>query len=206
MVPDMKSVDNIYLVLGFLVPGLIMTWVRAQFTTGRISLPKEALLVYLAQSVAYYAFVLPAVEFVVERSPGYGRAAGWILLVFAGPAILGLALGLNARHGFARSLLGRLKLPVIHVMPTAWDWKFAANRSHWVLVTLKDGTRFAGIFGAASFASSDPAERDLYLEKVYDLDDDDNWIDRGEKGALLVAGEIRSVEFLPDTKGTENVE
>ncbi len=206
MLPDMKSVENIYLLLGFLVPGLIMTWVRVQFTTGRVPPAKEALLAYLAQSVAYYALVLPAVEFVVDRPPGYGRAAAWFLLVFGGPALVGLALGLNARQGLTRSFLGRLRLSVIHVMPTAWDWKFAANQVHWVLVTLKDGTRFAGIFGADSFASSDPAERDLYLEKVYDLDDANNWIDRGEKGVLLTAGEIRTVEFLPETKGTEDVE
>jgi hypothetical protein len=63
--PDMKSVDNVYLVLGFLVPGLIIIFVRAQFTTGRIPPHKEALLTYLTLSVIYYAFVLPAVAFVL---------------------------------------------------------------------------------------------------------------------------------------------
>ena len=42
----------------------------------------------------------------------------------------------------------------------------------WVLVTLKDGTRFAGYCGPQSFISSDPAEHDMYIEQTYDLDAD----------------------------------
>ena len=29
--PDLKSLDNLYLILGFLVPGLIALFVRSQF-------------------------------------------------------------------------------------------------------------------------------------------------------------------------------
>ena len=62
----------------------------------------------------------------------------------------------------------------------------------WVLVTLKDGTRFAGYCGPDSFMSSDPAERDLYIQWVYDLDDEDGWRSRGETGLLIAGGEINT--------------
>ena len=65
----------------------------------------------------------------------------------------------------------------------------------WVLVTLKDGTRFAGFCGPDSFISSDPAERDLYIQWVYDLDDEDGWRSRGETGLLVAGGEISTIEF-----------
>ena len=71
--------------------------------------------------------------------------------------------------------------------------------SQWVLVTLKDGTRFAGFCGPESFMSSDPTERDIYIERIYDVDDQNNWSSRREKGVLITAGEIQTIEFWPHT-------
>ena len=68
----------------------------------------------------------------------------------------------------------------------------------WVLVTLKDGTRFAGYCGTESCMSSDPTERDIYIESVYDLTDDNVWTPRGENGVLITAGEVQTIEFWPD--------
>ncbi len=45
--------------------------------------------------------------------------------------------------------------------------------------------------------SSDPAERDIYIQWIYDIDDNNNWSRRGENGLLIAAGEIRTVEFWP---------
>lgn len=47
---------------------------------------------------------------------------------------------------------------------------------HWILVTFKDSTRVAGYCGRESFISSDPSERDIYIERVYDVDDNGTWI------------------------------
>jgi hypothetical protein len=200
--PDLNSLDAIYLALGFLVPGLVMVFVRAQFTTGRIPPPKDSLLTYLALSVVYYAFLLPAVGPVLRIEAGYFKALAWLVMVFVGPALLGLLLGLNARHGYARSLFRRLGLATVHVMPTAWDWKLGGADAHWVMVTLKDGTRFSGFFGAVSFASSDPTERDLYIEQVYDVDDENQWTPKPGCSVLIAAGEIQTIEFWPDRKET----
>ena len=67
----------------------------------------------------------------------------------------------------------------------------------WVLVTLKDGTRFAGFCGDESFMSSDPSERDIYIQWTYDIDDQNNWSSRGENGVLIAAGEVQTIEFWP---------
>ena len=82
-------------------------------------------------------------------------------------------------------------------MPTAWDWKFGNMDNEWVLVTLKDGTRFAGFCGAQSFISSDPAERDIYVQWIYDIDDNHHWQSRGETGVLITSGEVKTIEFWP---------
>ena len=200
-VPDLKSLDNLYLILGFLVPGLIVLFVRSQFITGRRPPHAAALLSYLTVSIIYYALALPLVDFVLSiQEPGYLKALAWFGLVFVGPAIFGLLLGINIQQGLLRRFLRWCRLNPIHVMPTAWDWKFGGMKDEWVLVTLKDGTRFAGFCGQHSFISSDPTERDIYIQWIYDIGDNNKWSPRGDTGVLIAAGEIRTVEFWPYKK------
>ncbi len=200
-VPDLKSLDNLYLILGFLVPGLIVLFVRSQFITGRRPPHAAALLSYLTVSIIYYALALPLVDFVLSiQEPGYLKALAWFGLVFVGPAIFGLLLGINIQQGLLRRFLRWCRLNPIHVMSTAWDWKFGGMKDEWVLVTLKDGTRFAGFCGQHSFMSSDPTERDIYIQWIYDIGDNNKWSPRGDTGVLIAAGEIRTVEFWPYKK------
>ncbi len=146
--PDLQSFDNLYLVLAFLVPGLIALFVRSQFVTGRRPPHAATLLSYLTVSVIYYALALPFADSVMAiQEPGYEKALAWFGLVFAGPALFGLLLGINIQKGPLRRFLRWCGLNPVHVMPTAWDWKFGGMRVQWVLVTLKDGTRFAGFCG-----------------------------------------------------------
>ncbi len=196
--PDLKSLDNLYLILGFLVPGLIALFVRSQFVTGRRPPHAAALLSYLTVSVIYYALALPFADSVMAiQAPGYPKALAWFGLVFAGPALFGLLLGINIQQGLLRRFLRWCRLNPVHVMPTAWDWKFGGMREQWVLVTLKDGTRFAGFCGQNSFMSSDPAERDIYIQWIYDIDENNKWSARGENGVFIAAGEISTIEFWP---------
>ena len=198
--PDLTSLENLYLILGLLVPGLVVLFVRSQFVTGRRPPHAEELLSYLTISAVYYALVLPFVDFVLSvHEPGYFKVLAWFTLIFVGPATLGLLLGINIQKDVLRRGLQWCGLNPVHVMPTAWDWKFGGMTNQWVLVTLKDGTRFAGFCGQESFISSDPTERDIYIQWIYDIDEQDNWSSRGEKGVLLVGGEIQSIEFWPYT-------
>ena len=198
--PDLKSLDNLYLILGFLVPGLIVLFVRSQFVTGRSPSHSAALLSYLTVSVIYYALALPFVDLVLSiHKPDYGKALAWFTLIFVGPAALGLLLGINVQKNLFRRVLQRCRLNPVHVMPTAWDWKFGGMTNQWVLVTLKDGTRFAGFCGSESFMSSDPTERDIYIQWIYDINDENNWSPRGENGVLIAAGEVQTIEFWPHT-------
>jgi len=196
--PDLKSIDNIYLILLFIVPGLIIVWVRSLFITGRVPSTKEAILPYLALSVTYYAVVLPIVEYVLSfREPGHEKALAWFGLVFVGPFFVGFILGIVAQYGWVRTFLRWMRLHIVHNIPTAWDWKFTNMPAQWVLVTLKDGTKFYGFCGANSFMSSDPKERDLYVERIYDVNDQNEWTSRGDNGVLISGGEVRSIEFWP---------
>ena len=211
MLPILKYFDNIDMIIVFLAPGLIILFVRSQFITGRQPHDLTAILSYLAVSIIYYALVFPVIELVpTVQEVGYQKAIAWIFLVFVGPGVLGFVLGIAAQkellYRFLRQnrFLRRLRLNPVHTMPTAWDWKFATGNQQRMLVTLKDGKYFAGLYGDKSFTSSDPAERDIYIQQIYDLDEGDNWMPRGENGVLISADEIQSIEFLPLLRGGDN--
>ncbi len=187
------SLNSLYLILLFIVPGFIALSVRSQFVTGRtLSENKASLLSYLTISVIYGALVLP---FVDPELIGKSKLV-WFSLVFVGPIFLGLLLGINIQKDLVRRLLNRFGLYPVHAIPTAWDWKFSSMPEQWVLVTLKDGTRFAGFYGAQSFTSSSPDERDMYIQWVYDINEDGTLsLPDNERGVLISAGEIRTIEF-----------
>ena len=198
--PGFTTLGNLYLIVGFLAPGLIVLFVRSQFVTGRIT-PNLGVGPYVIVSVVYYALAYPFVELVLSiPEPGLWKVLGWFGLILVGPATLGLLLGVNIQKDLFRRALQRCGLNLVHAIPTAWEWKFGAMPPQWVLVTLKDGTRFAGYCGPDSFMSSDPTERDMYIEQIYDLDDDDNWINVGRKEVLVTSGEVQTIEFWPCTE------
>jgi hypothetical protein len=64
------------------------------------------------------------------------------------------------------------------------------------MAVLKDGTKWIGYLGPNSFTSTDAEERDIYIEHVYNLGDDDVWTPRGSS-VLIAHGEIQSLEFWP---------
>ena len=196
--------DYLYLALTFLVPGLIVLFVRSQFVTRRNMARPADFLPYLTVSIFYYACVYVVVypfahfdAFIAWMHEPGSKVLAWFVLIFLGPALLGGVLGINVQKDWFRGFLQRFGLNTIHALPAAWDWKFSKAGYSYVLVTLKDGTRFAGLLGSDSFISSDPAERDIYIQWTYDIDRDNNnkWIPRDGNGVLIAAGEIRTVEF-----------
>jgi|SRR5665213_691398 len=194
--PTVDSIKNIELVLVFMVPGLVALYARSQFLTGRLPELKEAAPSYLALTLVYYALTYPFFTYVTAINvDGPWRAAMWFGLIFIGPIIFGSLLGITASRGFIRTILSKFGFRVVHPMPTAWDFKLSDDAEQYVLVKLKDGTKFAGIFGGHSFASSDPNERDLYLERVFDLSRNNEWKARKGNGVWLIGKEIQSIEF-----------
>lgn len=193
----LSNLDAIYAALAFLVPGFVLSAVRNQFITGQERQGSEQLIRFLTFSAincAAFGWVLYLA--ISAYAPPAVKAAAWLFVVLIAPVLLGLLSGAAAQKGWARKVCQWLKLQPVHVMPTAWDYKFAATGGEWVIVTLKDGTRFSGWFGAASFSSSDAKERDLYLQAVFDVDNANVWHPTG-KSVLIGHGEIRTVEFIP---------
>lgn len=135
----------------------------------------------------------------------------WLWVGLIAPMGLGLLVGWMANRAAGRNqvgnrLLGLLGLSFVNPIPTAWDFKFSKAGSRWVLVTLKDGSRVAGLWGEKSFASSFAGERDLYLQRTYlvSAEAEKPWAEvANSDGVYIAPGEIRSIEFWYGPKETK---
>jgi len=181
----------------YAVPGIVTLYVRAQFTTGRLPKISEGIVAYVIVSLVYLALVIPFNPYFSHWSEyRLLGVIGPILFTFVGPALIGLALGLNIRKGWTQRILGKVGINTIHPVDSAWDFRFGSCGRCWVQVTLKDGTEWAGLFGSGSFASTDSSERDIYIEQVYSVDDEGAWVSR-TSGVLLSGDQVQSIEFWP---------
>ena len=87
---------------------------------------------------------------------------------------------------------------IIHPTPKAWDHFFSLGEPFWVLLHLKSGDLIGGLYGENSFAPSFPNEQDLYLEEVWRVDGNGQFIEKiDETGGLLIRDqEIEFLEFF----------
>lgn len=195
---ELLDLEKAQLFLVLAVPGIVILYMRSQFLTGRMLSLTEGFIAYVTVSLVYYALALPAFAWLQERT-GIAATALWFLIVLVGPAIVGALLGLNVRKGWWQKMLRRFGISTVHPISAAWDWRFSGGEACWVLAILKNGTRWAGYLGTNSFMSSDPAERDIYIQQVYELDSKNQWTPR-DSSVWIAHGEIQSLEFWPDRK------
>lgn len=197
---DMKGGENLLSIVAFLMPGMIILYFRSMLITGRMATHTEALLSYFAITIFYYSII-----FVCSGGVEFWRSDSFILrsfIIFIFPAFIGILFGAAAQYSVGRKLLRCIKLNSVHPSPTAWDWKFSRISASWVVVTLKNDTIFRGYLGPESFISSSDKERDIYIQRLYDLGENDVWKPAGEagdKGLLITSGEVRTIEFIPIT-------
>ncbi len=198
MMPDMKGLANVQLIIAFIVPGLIITYVRSRFITGRMGKLSEDGLAHLALTIVYYGLTLPLIEAIVIMPSGPAKNLCWVLLIAVGPALFGMVLGVSAQYEWIRRLAHKFGMRPVHSTPNSWDWRFSrCNDDTFIMVTLADGSTACGIFGNRSFASSDPSERDIYIQELWDVPDDGSPWTRLDpvRGVLIPAKEIRYVNF-----------
>lgn len=115
----------------------------------------------VSDTLAYYAIVFIAL----------------VLIVFVSPALLAI--------GYYKLLDSRLlQGRVLHPLPTGWDWFFGKGPSCFILFHLKSGLKVGGFYGGKSYASSHPQIQQVYIEEVWELSE-----------------ELEFVEKVPDTAG-----
>jgi hypothetical protein len=86
----------------------------------------------------------------------------------------------------------------VHPIRKPWDYVFGKRCPFWIIVHLQSGQKLGGRFDTESFASSDPAEEQIYLQEVWILDEAGRFIGQVERsrGIIIMKSEIRAVEFF----------
>lgn len=120
-----------------------------------------------------------------------------ILITIIGSVLLGMFIGIIKQKEIVDKILSKLDINKIHSIPTAWDYFFAKQEAVWIIITLKNGNIIYGDYSSDSFASSDPEERDLYIERTYNyIQEGEPWVEDTESRGILVSkDEIATIEF-----------
>lgn len=197
-----SSVDQVYLLLTFVVPGFIFHSTYSIFIQLRAQRADLDLLKFLTLSAVNFAALSPFIFVLV--SPKYANSLaifipfGWFAVLFMFPVLFGVTWAMIQKRGLLRRFMHWAGFSPIHPIPTGWDWQFGRmDEPKWVLITLTDGSQIAGLFGSNSMASTAPDERDIYIEEIYKIIGDDNPWKKCERsdGILIPKDKISYIEF-----------
>lgn len=188
----------------YLVAGYIVMIVRARFIVSErpkaTEIIVEAVILSLINQLVFQLIIWPLPERAITL---IGPRALFFAEVLVLSSLIGLILGANLSRGWNRAVLRRLSLPVIQPIQRAHDFAFGNNRQPGlVIVRYADGTCVYGYFGPASLAASDTNRSDLFLERLYSVDEAGQWSETQPlRGALISLTDVRSIEFLESEGG-----
>jgi hypothetical protein len=187
--------STLFLFLIFFIPGFVSLKVYDLIVPGERRDFSKSAFDAIAYSALNFAVLLPLIlliqsEFLLVHHKNWAVLLTYfVLLVF--PAIWPfLLIRLAATKLFLRYF--------VHPTPGAWDYLFGRREQFWAIVHLKDLRRIGGRFGIQSFASSSPAEPQIYLEEAWKLDDSGAFLAPVERsrGILIMADGIAAVELF----------
>ncbi len=186
---------KLFLFIAFVVPGFIAIKAYELLSPSRYTDSSKQIIDAISYSCLNYAILLCPIYLVetskLSESNPHLYISFYFFVMFVFPIIL--VLGWK----YLRQLEYIQKF-VPHPTQKPWDFVFSKRLAYWVTVTLKDGQKVAGMYGPNSFASSAPAEEQLYLEEYWLLKEDGGF-DRPvhqTAGILILSSEIVSVELM----------
>lgn len=196
-----SSIEVVLYTAMFVLPGFIMNKIIDTLNPPRKVSESSFFLSCLGYSLINTAIWSWAYVLLYPISENENRANFyWIALLavtVAGAIICSTVIGLIKQHRLIYRIAQNLKITVIDPTPTAWDFRLFTPSGSFVLVTLTDGKEVQGWFGGNSFASSDPQERDIFIEKVFlKSNDSETWVDNPENDGIYISKDmIKYIEF-----------
>lgn len=181
------------LAVAILIPGFVALRTYSLFVPMEVQSWSESLLEVFAYGMVNYAlfFWLADLASSLQEAHPVGAWLLGIAFLFATPA------GIAVLWNFLRRS-DRLQPWVLHPTPSGWDHHFDRGEPCWVLCHLKSGALVGGLYGTDSLASSHPREPDIYLEEVWQVDEDGKFQERIEStdGMYVQVSDCELVEFF----------
>ncbi|HEJ2440308.1 hypothetical protein FEP39_05673 [Burkholderia multivorans] len=192
---DITTPDKLLLAVLFVIPGFVAMKTYAILTSGPRLDASKAIVDAVAFSCCNYAvFALPIYgmyrgAWATQHAIAYAVVWGCILLI--GPVLCAFGVfALRRAKWLARWLP--------HPVDRAWDYVFGQREPFYLIITLTSGKRIGATYGSNSFASSYPADPEIYVEEAWDVDDTEGFIRRHvqTRGLLISGSTIESIEFI----------
>ena len=197
----------------YLLSGFIIILVRSKFVVANRPKPMEVFIEAIIFSfINQFVFFVLALTgeflfsvsfeskdlFYLSRVPFYLSQVQFFLEILILPAVLGVLFGKNLARGWNHGMLRRLSMPIEHPTKRAYDYAFTHQRPPgFVIISFEDDTVVRGYFGENSLAASDSNRSDIFLERLYKVDENGNWQDNHGSAVVNLSG-FRSIEFLHD--------
>ena len=195
---DVLEKGKLFLFVLFIMPGFISMKTYRLFHPIADRDTSKILIDVISYSCINYAFLLVPIYWIEKQK--YFQSDIFLYYIFylfalvIIPTLLPIIWLYLRRRNFIRQ-----HLP--HPTDRPWDFFFSQHKRCWVLVTLKNGKKIGGYYGSDSFVSSRPEPEQIYLEKHWALDKD-NDLDHELKdtlGIIILTNEIESIEFIKIT-------
>jgi hypothetical protein len=192
--PDIFEIDKLSVFLLFFIPGFISLKVyKLAIASEKIDF-SSSIFEAVAFSCLNYAFFSWLILIIDEENFLDNHFTSFIILtlliLFAAPLLWPFAIiWLMRRSWFKRFILSPFKSP--------WDYFFEKRESCWVIVHFKNGARIGGVYGQNSFSSAYPHKEQIYLEELWELEGERNFIKKTERtnGVMILNEEIKFIEF-----------
>lgn len=134
------------------------------------------------------------------RTSTAAELVSWAFLtIFLLPISLGTGLGLVVNLRAVNNALERIGYGYINLLPSAWEYVFDKREGYYVRIHLKDGGGLlGGVYSIDSFAADPPQPSDIYIEQVWLLDDEGNFLQPlpTTRGAWVSQESIAYIEFF----------
>ncbi|MCH9051476.1 MAG: hypothetical protein IIA72_10385 [Proteobacteria bacterium] len=167
--PDFE-LKHIILFIAFVLPGAISMYVYGLKVPQGDQQLKDKVIEAISFSKINFVFLFWFIQFLfrpdfIQQNPFYS----WILVISCfvvvpvlWPFLLVWVLRAATRWEW-----------VLEQARTAWDDFFSkASKGCWIIVELNDGSRIGGRFGENSYASAYPDSGHIYLEELWEVNED----------------------------------
>jgi Family of unknown function (DUF6338) len=182
--------------LVLVVPGLVAIKCYDLFVPRSRNLANvliEAVLYSLVNFTIFFWALLPlnAKGFAEAHTTCYVLAM--FVLIGVTPCLLAFAT-----YRFRTSKPAYSWLGLDHPHRTGWEHFMAKRQACYMLFHLKDGDKFGGFYGENSYAATYPEEPEVYVEKVYEVDEHGAFVKEieGTLGTVVRLADIERVELL----------
>ncbi len=182
----------------YLLAGFVMLSARSRLVTGERPSINETLVEAVILSLINQTVTLLTFAWVPQSWTEANASISLFLQVVLQPAALGFLFGWLVTQSWFPGGLRRLFLPVTRPVNQAFDHAFDRNDNpSFVIIAYHDGRQVLGYFGPRSMVGTDERNGGIFLERLYKLGKDGNWVEAvPNRSAWLALDSVRSIEFL----------